>query len=332
MGKGDVEILKADGTIDPDAPAFYVKLLEEQSEDPKPGEMWFDGEELNIVDANGDVQTFEQPDLSEYREKLDLDVYEKVIAPWTMTGVGREFVWDQTEGRWVYDDGTLYGIYFNSSNSTWHLQYLGDEWTDVNNPIEAATDVLELEFNATTFTRPYVENTHATSDKLAKVSQLPTNVAKKGDPVSEFFNDANYLRLSTVNNEGVVQKMWNGNIQTATQYINGDCEVWGYYNRTEWEFSDGIYREPHVRYDENGFDDLHWLVYVDVSDFVPMPNCWYETESDALNATEFSFQYGQEQEYVDAFKGVHQGWEKTGELATMNYVNQQIGQVLTEAF
>ena len=44
LGKGDVEILKADGTIDPDAPAFYVKLLEEPSEDPKPGDMWFNGE------------------------------------------------------------------------------------------------------------------------------------------------------------------------------------------------------------------------------------------------------------------------------------------------
>jgi hypothetical protein len=93
-----------------------------------------------------------------------------VIAPWTWTGPGSEFVWDETQGRWVYDNDS---IYFNSADSTWHLQYLKGEWTDLFTPIEAASDVLELEFMETrTFTRPYVENTHTTSDKIAKTSQL----------------------------------------------------------------------------------------------------------------------------------------------------------------
>ena len=90
LGKGDVEILKADGTIDPDAPAFYVKLLEEPSEDHKPGQMWFDGDELNIVDANGDVKTYEQPELSGYATKDELSAkQDKITASGVLSGDGQ---------------------------------------------------------------------------------------------------------------------------------------------------------------------------------------------------------------------------------------------------
>lgn len=53
LGKGDVEILEADGTLNPDAPCYYVHLLSAQADVPKEGDMfptdggyaiWQDGE------------------------------------------------------------------------------------------------------------------------------------------------------------------------------------------------------------------------------------------------------------------------------------------------
>lgn len=40
LGKGLVEILEGDGTITPDAPSYYVHLLDEQPTTPKEGDMW----------------------------------------------------------------------------------------------------------------------------------------------------------------------------------------------------------------------------------------------------------------------------------------------------
>lgn len=53
LGKGDVVILEADGTLNPNAPSYYVHLLSAQSETPKEGDLfplsgeyyiWQDGE------------------------------------------------------------------------------------------------------------------------------------------------------------------------------------------------------------------------------------------------------------------------------------------------
>jgi len=40
LGKGDIEILKADGTIDPDAQAWYMKLYDEKPDDPNKGDVY----------------------------------------------------------------------------------------------------------------------------------------------------------------------------------------------------------------------------------------------------------------------------------------------------
>ena len=40
LGKGSIEILKADGSLDPDAPSYYVHLLEEQPTTPNEGDLW----------------------------------------------------------------------------------------------------------------------------------------------------------------------------------------------------------------------------------------------------------------------------------------------------
>lgn len=40
LGKGDVEILEADGTLSPDAPSYYVHIYDEEPETPKEGDMW----------------------------------------------------------------------------------------------------------------------------------------------------------------------------------------------------------------------------------------------------------------------------------------------------
>ena len=40
LGKGDIEILEADGTLNPDAPSYYVHLLSAQADAPKEGDMY----------------------------------------------------------------------------------------------------------------------------------------------------------------------------------------------------------------------------------------------------------------------------------------------------
>jgi hypothetical protein len=40
LGKGNVEILNADGTLSPDAPSYYVHLFDEQPTAPNEGDMW----------------------------------------------------------------------------------------------------------------------------------------------------------------------------------------------------------------------------------------------------------------------------------------------------
>lgn len=40
LGKGDIQILEADGTITPDVPSFYVHMLSAESSQPKEGDLW----------------------------------------------------------------------------------------------------------------------------------------------------------------------------------------------------------------------------------------------------------------------------------------------------
>lgn len=40
LGKGDIEILNADGTLNPDAPSYYVHLLSAQADVPKEGDLY----------------------------------------------------------------------------------------------------------------------------------------------------------------------------------------------------------------------------------------------------------------------------------------------------
>ena len=40
LGKGNIEILKADGTLSPDAPSYYVHLYEDEPDAPNEGDMW----------------------------------------------------------------------------------------------------------------------------------------------------------------------------------------------------------------------------------------------------------------------------------------------------
>ena len=40
LGKGLIEILQADGTITPDAPTYYVHLLDSQPTNPREGDLW----------------------------------------------------------------------------------------------------------------------------------------------------------------------------------------------------------------------------------------------------------------------------------------------------
>lgn len=65
LGKGLIEILEADGTINPDAPTYYVHLYDEEPEEPKEGDMyptedgyviWQDGEAHGLGQKLTDAQ------------------------------------------------------------------------------------------------------------------------------------------------------------------------------------------------------------------------------------------------------------------------------------
>ena len=53
LGKGLIEILQADGTITPDAPSYYVHLLDEEPDQPKEGDMWQDTDYIWYIYQNG---------------------------------------------------------------------------------------------------------------------------------------------------------------------------------------------------------------------------------------------------------------------------------------
>lgn len=86
LGKGDVTILQADGTIDPEDTTYYVHLLSAQSDEPKEGDLWQNdgtyyiwqnGQAWPIGDDSGLIDELSakienKADLSALDEKADL--------------------------------------------------------------------------------------------------------------------------------------------------------------------------------------------------------------------------------------------------------------------
>ncbi len=107
LGKGDIEILEADGTLNPDAPSYYVHLLSAQSETPKEGDLyptlsgymiWQDGE----GHALGTNLTDEQIDT------LDADVERRETIVKLQGNITKTFYWTGTVTKQTLADAELY--------------------------------------------------------------------------------------------------------------------------------------------------------------------------------------------------------------------------------
>lgn len=147
LGKGDITILEADGTLSPDPARYYVKLLSAEAEQPREGDL-YPTESGYVIWQNGQANLLGTPfeQITAYVEsaisaKADLsaihgdyieDEYgNKICADRTVEVV------EQGEPHWTLTDGTntytLTGTQTNASwsdgNTKYTLIYSSLEWT-----------------------------------------------------------------------------------------------------------------------------------------------------------------------------------------------------------
>lgn len=90
LGKGDVEILVNDTHVNPDEVSYGMRLFEDESEQPKSGDVWLGEDSINIVDVDGNTKTFSPPDLSDYAKKSELATKQnKIFANGILSGDGQ---------------------------------------------------------------------------------------------------------------------------------------------------------------------------------------------------------------------------------------------------
>ena len=172
LGKGDVEVLKADGTLSPDAPAYYVHLLEEEPDAPNEGDMWptaagfviwQDGEaralgggsSVSVVPPSPSAQAGQAADA-----KATGDALWTGFTEWEFSGSG-------------YDPSTTYLVTIDEYEVEGETLYIaslgGDETVEVDSP-----DVTSITFSGSniTATRHLITPT--------KTSQLTNDGAPNG--------------------------------------------------------------------------------------------------------------------------------------------------------
>lgn len=147
LGKGDITILEADGSLNPDAPSYYVHLYDEQPEEPHEGDLfpttdgfriWQGGQGVSLGITQSQLNSAlatKQDKLSQLqleniaavpnkRDVDDLQIYADpsenhnplTVTVWHTENISNDYtlLWDETYISWRYDDGsTSMAIYLN---------------------------------------------------------------------------------------------------------------------------------------------------------------------------------------------------------------------------
>lgn len=138
LGKGDIEILDADGTLKPDTVRYYVHLLSAEADTPKEGDMWptSDGYVIwqdgiahalagipdHIVDLSGNVINANM-DVTQYREYLG----------WQLEYDGKTYLFEGDKSYATYTPEELheYDYKWVLDNSLTDAPWLyGEYWED----------------------------------------------------------------------------------------------------------------------------------------------------------------------------------------------------------
>lgn len=123
LGKGDIEILNADGTLNPDAPSFYVHYFETMPEQPHAGDSTFLGSTYYIYDGTqwkpcvvASTPSFIQ-DANHNKIEADGD-YVKTIpmreTTWHFSARVTSPIYSHTSGDATYDSELQYWRYTDS--------------------------------------------------------------------------------------------------------------------------------------------------------------------------------------------------------------------------
>lgn len=119
LGKGDVVILEADGTLNPNAPSYYVHLLSAQSETPKEGDLfplsgkyyiWQNGAAHAIGDDSGAID-----ELKGDIETLSAEMPSKQDKLTDAQGLALNSVVGERETKVLFSDGTTSSYYINGT-------------------------------------------------------------------------------------------------------------------------------------------------------------------------------------------------------------------------
>ena len=223
LGKGDINILEADGSITPGQSFTYVHLLSGESAQPKDGDLWQvsgtyyiqqDGQAWPIGDDSGLIEQIEE-EIEELSGKVHEDYiidsdgnsisanrevqYQDTIGVWHLRN--DDLVWDDSKQKWWHDDGSnAQSIEYNYGY--WYLSfyYKADDewWSDNSYDAEGSEDATSLHFGDEwsgeydlTRTFNLVHGKLATEEWVADnfLSAVPDSYKTYSDTVTSLSND-----------------------------------------------------------------------------------------------------------------------------------------------
>ena len=184
LGKGNVEILKADGTLAPDAPAYYVKLFDEAPEAPNEGDMWPTADGFVIwqdgeAHALGGSSITVDPSLSPTSEN---PVQNKVVTKALYTGF-TEWVCDSIEPGYAFTS-CIWADYMDSTGWVCTMSDDGGELTFYLGSNQEATSL--------SHTSPFIVITRHLITPT-KTSQLTNDGPSSGPNVGHPFATTNQI-------------------------------------------------------------------------------------------------------------------------------------------
>lgn len=100
LGKGDIEILEADGTMSPDPTRYYVKLLSAEATEPREGDM-YPTDDGYVIWQNGQANLLGTP-----FEQITSYVESAVSAKADLSAIHGDYIED-ADGNKIYADRTV---------------------------------------------------------------------------------------------------------------------------------------------------------------------------------------------------------------------------------